>query len=131
MTAELDQACPLWQEATDIDDFFPPCLHRLMVIVTVLPYDVHRPWLEQYLYAQWDLAPLTEIDSAHQGGLNFSRAWGLWAAWVASDNPTYRDLYVDHVRTHVLQPQYWAQDYWSYSHWVAQFGVHAIELGWE
>ena len=67
----------------------------------------------------------------HVAGLNFSRAWGLWALWEASGDTHYRDLYVEHVWRHVAQPSYWAEDYWAHSHWIAQFGVHAIWLSWE
>ena len=38
----------------------------------------------------------------------------------------YRDLYLDHMTTHLNHPQYWAEDYYNYAHWVAQFGVYAI-----
>jgi hypothetical protein len=30
----------------------------------------------------------------------------------------------------MAQPPYWAEDYYSHSHWIAQFGVHAIWLSW-
>jgi len=31
----------------------------------------------------------------------------------------------------MAMPQYWAEDYYSYSHWVAQFGVYGIALSYE
>lgn len=126
----FDEWCPLDQEQTDIDDFFPPCLHRTMAIVTIADPADAQAWLRGYLPADFVLQPLFagDITAAHQSGLNFSRAWGLYALWKATDDPSFRDQYIDHVRTHVDQPQYWAENYSAFSHWVAQFGVYAIGL---
>jgi hypothetical protein len=37
-------------------------------------------------------------------------------------------LYVEHVVTHLDQPEYWAVDYRAHSHWIPQFGIRAIAL---
>jgi hypothetical protein len=131
LSVAYDDACPLSQEETDTDDFFPPCLHRLRTIVTVLPPAEHAAWLAGYLPAELVLTPIGEPAAAHIAGLNFSRSWGLWSAWNASGDVQWRDRYVDHVVTHVEQPQYWAENYGAYAHWVAQFGVYAIALSFE
>ena len=124
--------CPLVDELTFADDFFPPCLHRALAVLSVLPQAQTEAWLTGELPGQgeFELAPLCEPAPAHVAGLNFSRAWGLWALWEASGDTHYRDLYVEHVWRHVAQPSYWAEDYWAHSHWIAQFGVHAIWLSW-
>ena len=124
--------CPLVDELTFADDFFPPCLHRALAVLSVLPQSQTDAWLTGELPGQgeFELAPLCEPAPAHVAGLNFSRAWGLWALWEASGDTHYRDLYVEHVWRHVAQPSYWAEDYWAHSHWIAQFGVHAIWLSW-
>ncbi len=129
----MSTACPLVDEVGFSDDFFPPCLHRAMTVLTVLPAEQTQAWLADELPADGELAlmPLCEPSPAHVAGLNFSRAWGLWALWRASGDTDYRDLYVEHVWRHVEQPAYWAEDYWSHSHWIAQFGIHAIWLSWE
>lgn len=133
LDSSYDQSCPLEDAATEIDSFFSPCLHRLLAITTILPQAEHASWAEGFLTADLELEPLgpAEILAAHQSGLNFSRAWGLWAAYRASGDRRWRDQYVDHVRTHVGQPEFWAENYWAYSHWVAQFGVHAIDLSYD
>ena len=100
-------------------------------MLTVLPEDEQADWLAENLPNDLGLQPLTSMASAHSGGLNFSRSWGLWALWRATGDTHYRDLYVDHIETHVAMPQYWAEDYYSYSHWVAQFGVYGIVLSYE
>jgi hypothetical protein len=125
----LPAECPLPDDA-DAPEFFPPCLHRALAIVDVLPPDEAALWVET-LPEALDLAPRTEFASAHQGGANFSRSWGLWALWAASGEVQYRTSYADHIQTHMRMPQYWAQDYASYAHWVPQFGVFGLAEGWE
>lgn len=122
--------CPLIDELAFADDFFPPCLHRALAVLSVLPDSQTAAWLAAELPAdgEFELAPLCEPEPAHVAGLNFSRAWGLWALWNASGDTHYRDLYVEHVWRHVAQPEFWAEDYGAHSHWIAQFGVHAIWL---
>jgi hypothetical protein len=128
----MPSACPLTDELDFTDDFFPPCLHRAMLVLSVLPPAQTSDWLTAELPAagEFDLEPLCDPSPAHVAGLNFSRAWGLWSLWQASGDTHYRDLYVEHVVTHVAQPTHWADDYWAHSHWIAQFGVHAIWLSW-
>jgi hypothetical protein len=128
----MPSACPLVDEIDFNDDFFPPCLHRAMLVLSVLPPAQTQDWLAAELpgAGEFELEPLCEPSPAHVAGLNFSRAWGLWSLWQASGDTHYRDLYVAHVQTHVTQPAYWAEDYWAHSHWIAQFGVHAIWLSW-
>lgn len=124
----LDEACPLEAELTDTDNFFPACLLRVRTLVEVLPADETAAWLDGFLPAEYALAPVTEIVSPHESGLNFSRPWGLWSIWVATGDTRWRDLYLDHVVWHLAHPDYWARNYDSYSHWVPQFGVYALAL---
>lgn len=121
-----DSTCPFEQEESDADDFFPPCLHRARLLVTALPGEQHADWLAGWSPAAPALTPIDEPAAAHISGLNFSRAWGLWSLYQASGELVYRDLYLDHMTTHLNHPQYWAEDYYNYAHWVAQFGVYAI-----
>ena len=123
-----DDLLPLSLDADDADDFFPPALHRVLTILTVLPSETTEPWLNGFLPDTLALPPILDPTSAHQSGLNFSRAWGLWALWSATGDAQWRDLYVDHIATHMAQPDYWAENYTWYSHWVPQFGVYAIAL---
>jgi hypothetical protein len=68
------------------------------------------------------------ITTAYRAGLNFSRAWGSYAAWLLTGDPAYRDMFATLVATHIQQPEYWADDYRRHGHWVPQFGVFAIHL---
>ena len=127
-SAVLPAACPLPQEDDEVDNFFPPCLHRALVLTEVLPGSERDAWLAEWLPDEPTLEPLTEFGSAHAAGLNFSRAWGLSALYGATGDERYRDLWLDHVETHLGQPEYWREDYQSHSHWIPQFGILAIDL---
>lgn len=131
VVTEHDQACPFEQEETDADDFFPPCLHRALALSTMWPQAEASTWLLGWLPDAPVLTPIEMPAAAHISGLNFSRAWGLYASYRGTSLTGYRDLYLDHVMTHIEHPQYWAEDYDQYSHWVAQFGVHAIALTYD
>jgi hypothetical protein len=67
----------------------------------------------------------------HMAGLNFSMAWGCYAAWTLSGDETFRDRYVDLVVSHLYTPSYWRDNYAQYGHWVAQFGTFAVALSFE
>lgn len=121
-------ACPLSSSADNVFDFFPPCLHQARLLVEVLPVADADAWLADALPADWELPPLTDAPSPHVAGLNFSRTWGLYTLWRATDDALLRDAYIDHVDAMMLRPELWAEDYWSYSHWVAQFGVYGLAL---
>jgi hypothetical protein len=122
--------CLVQDESDHTADFFPPCLHLARVVVEILPAAEAEAWMDEFLPASLALEPLTEFATAHPAGLNFSRAWGLWSLYKASGDPHFSDLYVDHVETHMEQPEYWEESYLSYAHWVPQFGVYAISLSW-
>ena len=124
--SDFATTCPFSQEETDADDFFPPCLHGARALVKILPGAASADWLAAWLPQDPVLTPIEMPADAHISGLNFSRSWGLWSLYQASDDLSYRDLFVAHVTTHLNHPQYWAEDYNQYAHWVAQFGVYAI-----
>ena len=126
----LADTCPVAAAASNTSDFFPPCLHLARLLVTVLPPGDLTAW-RQGLPSELDLPPLESISGAHPAGLNFSRAWGLGSLYETTGDLRFRDSYIDHIETHVAMPEYWADDYFYYSHWVAQFGVYALALGYE
>lgn len=123
--------CLVQDDAEHISEFFPPCLHLARAIVEVLPRAEADAWIAEFVPETLVLAPLTEFPSAHPGGLNFSRSWGLWSLYRATSEQQFSDAYVEHIDTHMAQPEYWAENYLSYSHWVPQFGVYAIALSWD
>ena len=124
----LVDGCRLEDTADNTFDFFPPCLQQARLLVEVLPADESAAWLEDALPDPWDLPPLIDAPSPHVAGLNFSRTWGLHALWQATGDEALRDLYIAHIDAMMLRTELWAEDYASYSHWVAQFGVYGLAL---
>jgi hypothetical protein len=126
--ARLDQACPPDRPGSEVTGFLPPCLLRAMAILAVLPAQEVQGWRTRSIPAQPAVAPVRSVDPAnpHPAGLNFSRSWAFWTILRATGLPAYRDRLMEHVDTHMAQPQYWATDYGRYAHWVAQFGVYAL-----
>ena len=126
----FDMQLPLsYDEHTD--EFFAASLQRTRAILTILQPEESHPWLRSYYKNQTVLMPLSTASKPHSGGLNFSRAWGLWALFIETGDEAFRDMYVNHIVTHMESPQYWRDDYRKYSHWVPQFGVYAIALSLE
>jgi hypothetical protein len=84
------------------------------------------------------LTPIPEPASTtdvHHLGVNWSRAWGVKA--LARDliqvrggeDPTTKKLvaaYYEHVRAGRARHEKYKDNYYSYSHWVPQFGIYAI-----
>lgn len=66
------------------------------------------------------------MPTVHAAGLNFSRAWGTYAAYRATDDVRLRDLTAALVLGHAAMPDRWRDDYQRHSHWVPQFGIFAI-----
>jgi len=126
-----DAACPLEREATFTSQFFPPCLHRALALLAILPPEEAADWLAAFVPADLLLAPLTVPTTAHSAGLDFSRAWGLWSLYQATGDVAYLQLYLDHVETWIALPEFWAESYDEYAHWVPQFGVYAIARSFE
>jgi hypothetical protein len=126
----LDPVCPIEDDAGSTG-FFPPCLHRARTILVVLPPEEAAAWSEGFLPTTLTLTPRTQFQTVHQAGQNFSRSWGLWSIWSATADEQYLDQYALHVANHMLRPEYWAENYSLYSHWVAQFGVYGIALSYE
>ncbi len=126
--ALLPADCPLEQEDDELGNFFPPCLQRTFALLRVLPESERDAFLADWLPDSPLLDPITSPGSAHAAGLNFSRAWGLWAVYEATGDVRWRDLWLDHVQTHLGLPDYWREDYQAHSHWIPQFGVLAISM---
>ena len=123
-----DDRLPLSVDQDCTGEFFPPALSRARCLLAILPAQQAQRWLRAWIPQDHSLAPLGPSRSAHQAGLNFSRAWGLWALWSATGDEHWRTLYAAHIRAHMEQPAFWAEDYERFSHWVPQFGIYAIAL---
>lgn len=126
----LDSECPSSLDQVT-DEFFPAALQRCRALLTILPPENPTKWLASHQHDSREISPLTIFPTTHSAALNFSRSWGLWTVYQRTKDPVFRDLYVNHIATHMEMPQYWRDDYRKHGHWVPQFGIYAIALSFE
>jgi hypothetical protein len=119
--------CPIGDDLPPGDDFFPPCLHLAMVLLTVLPPADTATYIAE-LPQTYPITPLVDFPLVHMAGLNFSRSWGLHTLWLGTGDDDYRLASQDHIRTHYSFPPFWGQNEPLYAHWVPQFGIYGIAL---
>ncbi len=111
-----------------LNEFFSASLQRTRAILSILSREESELYLTGYIQKELGLEPVRTAHTPHLAGLNFSRAWGLWTLFQSTGHQAYRDMYVNHILTHMALPQYWRDDYQKHSHWVPQFGIYAIAL---
>ena len=123
----LDETLPLsYDDVTD--EFFAASLQRMRTILTILPKDESLLWFESFCPEGLSMKPLLIAHTPHSAGLNFSRAWSFWTLYQSTKYIAFRDLYVNHIVTHMNHPECWRDDYRKHAHWVPQFGIYAIAL---
>lgn len=129
-TEDYDQWCSLVvDEQPETYELFPPCLHRVLAVLTVMPEEKSGAWLQGFLPEAVSIEPLSQASWSTHAALNFSRSWGLWALFNATGDTTWRDLYVEHVTTQ-MDPEHWRALDEVDRPWIAQFGVLAIGLSY-
>jgi len=126
----LDRECRSSLDNTT-DEFFPAALQRCRALLTILPSEESSKWLALHKHSGREISPLTLFPTTHSAGLNFSRSWSLWTLFQNTEDPAFRDLYANHIVTHMDMPQYWRDNYRKYGHWAPQFGIYAIALSME
>lgn len=123
----LDETLPhSYDDVTD--EFFAASLQRMRTILTILPKEESLQWFESFCPDGLFMEPLLTAPTPHSAGLNFSRAWTFWTLYECTKEPKFRDLYVNHILTHLDLPEYWRDHYRKHAHWIPQFGIYAIAL---
>jgi hypothetical protein len=113
--------------------FFDPCANLLLALsdsFAVDPAVVDEADLDTMLKAVTSAPPLApqDLPSVHAAGLNFSRSWAIYATAGALGRKQLLDVADGYFLATYNAPELWRENYRSYSHWVAQFGVHALDL---
>jgi hypothetical protein len=120
----LEARCDLSREQVG---FIAICTTWAWLVSEALPAQEFRSW-----YADWNpgletLEPVRAYPSAHDYGRNFSRAWGLYHLAESLNDARLREAYVSHVLAGFEPDTAWRGDYMANGHWVAQFGMLAIQ----
>jgi hypothetical protein len=99
------------------------------LVSKVLPHENFEAWRQEFFAAAPLPQPVTRPVNWHHHGLNFSRAWGLWAlAAVTGDaKEAYLRAYAAHFRATYDTPALWRGSYQGVAHWVPQFGMLALQ----
>jgi len=107
--------------------FMAICSNWAWLVSRVLPPAEFAPWLARFLPAPEKLVPVAQPRGAHQHGLNFSRAWGLAGLYGATGDARWRRAYFAHFELAYRNRHWWDGDYRAVGHWVAQFGMFALQ----
>jgi Protein of unknown function (DUF2891) len=124
---------PCSQESRQIAGFFDPCANLLLALSDSHAADpgiVDDADLASILDAVIAVPPLAPQDllGVHTAGLNFSRSWAIYVTAVALGRKQLLEVADEYFLATFNAPELWRENYHCYSHWVAQFGVHALDL---
>jgi hypothetical protein len=125
---ECEGAC---DTAPETGHFMAVATNWAWLVSKVLPQADFERWAEAFFAPAGLPGPVTAPVNWHHHGLNFSRAWGLWALYGASGPEGARrrflDAYIAHFRAGYERPEHWRGDYRGVGHWVPQFGLLALQ----
>ncbi|MGB5944053.1 MAG: DUF2891 domain-containing protein [Leeuwenhoekiella sp.] len=127
-----DQDCPMeWEPGGN--DFLSPCLEELNIMRLVLPKEEFLSWAEAFLpklkdenyaLAVGEVSDRTDGQLVHLDGVNFSRAWNLYA--LAQQFPQYghlknqADMHLSYSLPNVVGDDY------EGGHWLGSFALYAL-----
>jgi hypothetical protein len=120
--------CPGLEQDRQMHDFMPICTNWAWLISLRMDAPQFRDWVHVFLPAASLPTPVRAPTTAHEHGLNFSRAWGLWAIYQRSQDGAYLQAYQQHLQASFEHPDWWTGTYDEVGHWVAQFGILALYL---
>lgn len=127
-----DENCPISWEPSGYD-FISPCLEEIGLMQRVLPKEEFLPWLQDFMpqLANNDyrlevgrVSDRSDGKLVHLDGLNFSRAWNLYA--LANAYPQYahlREVADEHMA--YSYPSLIGDSYEG-GHWLGSFAIQAL-----
>jgi len=121
---EVDPKCP---PATERGEFMAVCTNWAALVARVLDRSDYMAWLDRFIAVNGLPTPVAQADSDHEFGLNFSRAWGLWDMCDKSGRADVAKAYAAHFNRGFAPDTNWRGSYMAVGHWVAQFGMFALQ----
>jgi len=130
LVAHSGVACLDSRPATE---FFDTCASLLLALADFDTSDdsvVTGVELEELAAAVRRQEPLPpeQVSTVHAAGLNFSRSWALYVAAAALNKEDMLANGDDYFLATLNAPELWRDNYRTYGHWVAQFGILALDL---
>ncbi len=118
-------------EAAENGHFMAVATNWAWLVSKVLPRGEFDRWQWEFFADAGLPQPVASPVNWHHHGLNFSRAWGLWAlhAATAADDAkeAYLNAYAAHFHATYDTPLLWRDSYQGVGHWVPQFGMLALQ----
>jgi Protein of unknown function (DUF2891) len=121
---EVDPKCP---PASERGEFMAVCTNWAALAARVLDRADYATWLDRFIGVNGLPSPVAQVDSDHEFGLNFSRAWGLWDMYDKSGRADVAKAYAAHFDRGFSPDTNWRGSYMAVGHWVAQFGMFAVQ----
>jgi len=118
------EKCPYEAER---GEFMAICTNQAALMSRVLDRDDYAKWLDAFIALNGLPVPIADPAGAHEFGLNFSRAWGLWDMYAKSGRADVVDAYAAHFHHGFTPASNWSGNYGAVGHWVAQFGMFALQ----
>jgi hypothetical protein len=112
---------------TERGEFMAVGANWAALVARVLDRADYAAWLDEFIAANALPAPLLRPSRDHEFGLNFSRAWGFWDMYAASGRADVLDAFVAHFNNGFAPASNWCGLYQAVGHWVAQFGLFALQ----
>lgn len=115
--------------ASERGSFMAICTNWAMLARRIMDARTFNTWVDNFVERNGLPTPIIRPRSAHEFGLNFSRAWGLWDLMNTPSKyrPEVAKAYADHFLSGYAPTTNWSGDYNQVGHWVAQFGVFALQ----
>ncbi|MCG8441890.1 MAG: DUF2891 family protein [Caulobacterales bacterium] len=116
--------CPL---SAETDGFIAVCVTWAWLVSKVAGEEEFAAWFADWDPGLADLTPVERFPTAHDYGRNFSRAWAFHDLYRATGDERLLSAYTAHLEAGYRDPERWNGDYMRVAHWVAQFGMLALE----
>jgi hypothetical protein len=120
------KVCPGLNADANMMGFMPICTNWAWLVSQRLSPVQFRRWIHVFLPSAVLPPAISRPTTVHEHGLDFARAWGLWAIYWRSDDSHYLQAFVTHIQTAYAHKDWWNGDYGTLSHWIAQFGILAL-----
>jgi DUF2891 family protein len=120
----VDQKCPSKRER---GEFMAICTNWAALVSRVLGRKEYSEWLDKFIEINGLPTPISRPVSDHDFGLNFSRAWGLWDMYDKTARLDVINAYAAHLDHGLIPASNWRGSYGAVGHWVAQFGMFAVQ----
>lgn len=116
--------CPYDRER---NQFMAICTNWASLAARVLDRASFASWLDRFMALNGLPVPIEHPATAHEFGLNFSRAWGLWDMVEMTGRDDVARAYAAHLQRGLSPASNWSGAYMVVGHWVSQFGMYAVQ----